>query len=117
MTIEISNKVVSAKDTDAYAAAQPSVSGIFEKHQELSSKRTVSHNADIWTYNHGTWRHWTHVNHRISRHSRKRIERLCRKYGTQIYHSQWEFPDRIECESTDQQVAKLGFWQYTEAKP
>jgi hypothetical protein len=111
--IDYDKKVVSAKDTKA---AQPDMSGIFDGHAGLSTKRTVSNNADIWTYNHNRWTHWTHVDNRISKYSKKRLERLCRKYGTQIYHSQWEFPDRIECQDTDSQVASLGFWQYTEAK-
>ena len=105
------SKIISAKDTEEYVASQPDVSAVFEKHAELSTRRSISGHYDIHIYNRGRWRRYPKISHPSAR----RVECLKRKYGTQEYFSRWDFPDRIESKiDVTQTVKELGFWQYVE---
>ncbi len=84
--------IISSKNTDAYMNSQPK-GDPFERHKELSQKRTVSGFPGQWMF----WRKgrgWKTYN--IDRKSpiNARMQDMLVKCGDPIHHSQWEFADK-----------------------
>ena len=112
----MNNKPISAKDTDAYVAAQPDASGIFNRHAELSAVRTVSGFDRAWTI----WRRGKWHAHQGSMFSSARLKCLIQRFGVQTHNIMWDFPEGIETPEGKearrrQTIVELGFGQYVEA--
>ena len=75
-----------------FVAGQPDVSAIFEKHAKLSTARTVTGWQDWYCGRRGNW-----YDLRKHTYARRKIASIQQAFGQSVHHTQWEFPDRIEC--------------------